>query len=78
MAEVIRSLRGRAALPGRPRPTTRRSTMALPGGAGRTADAAPVRRGVGFAVGFKNLMFSEGFDDYSTALGAARSTDGRP
>jgi CO/xanthine dehydrogenase Mo-binding subunit len=26
-----------------------------------------VRRGTGFAVGFKNLMFSEGFDDYSTA-----------
>jgi CO/xanthine dehydrogenase Mo-binding subunit len=26
-----------------------------------------VRRGVGFAVGFKNLAFSEGFDDYSTA-----------
>ena len=26
-----------------------------------------VRRGVGFAVGFKNLMYAEGFDDYSTA-----------
>jgi CO/xanthine dehydrogenase Mo-binding subunit len=38
-----------------------------PGGAGLTADAGDVRRGVGFAVGFKNLMFSEGFDDYSTA-----------
>jgi CO/xanthine dehydrogenase Mo-binding subunit len=41
--------------------------MALPGGAGRTADLARVRRGVGFAVGFKNLMYSEGFDDFSTA-----------
>jgi xanthine dehydrogenase D subunit len=41
--------------------------MALPGGAGRTADPARVRRGVGFAVGFKNLMYSEGFDDSSTA-----------
>jgi CO/xanthine dehydrogenase Mo-binding subunit len=38
-----------------------------PGGAGLTADAGDVRRGVGFAVGFKNLMFSEGFDDHSTA-----------
>jgi CO/xanthine dehydrogenase Mo-binding subunit len=38
-----------------------------PGGAGRTADEHHVQRGVGFAVGFKNLMFSEGFDDYSTA-----------
>ena len=26
-----------------------------------------VRRGVGFALGFKNVAFSEGWDDYSTA-----------
>lgn len=41
--------------------------MGRPGGAGRTADAHHVKRGVGFAIGWKNLMFSEGFDDYSTA-----------
>jgi xanthine dehydrogenase D subunit len=41
--------------------------MARPGGAGRTADADHVRRGVGLALGWKNLAFSEGFDDYSTA-----------
>ena len=41
--------------------------MARPGGAGRTADAQHVRRGVGYALGWKNLAFSEGFDDYSTA-----------
>jgi xanthine dehydrogenase D subunit len=41
--------------------------MTLPGGAGRTALHDNVRRGVGFAVGFKNLAFSEGFDDYATA-----------
>jgi CO/xanthine dehydrogenase Mo-binding subunit len=41
--------------------------MARPGGAGRTADGDHVRRGVGWAVSIKNLMFSEGFDDYSTA-----------
>ena len=39
----------------------------LPGGTGMTALGSHVRRGVGMAVGFKNLMFSEGFDDYSTA-----------
>jgi xanthine dehydrogenase D subunit len=38
-----------------------------PGGAGRTDDPARTRRGVGVAVGFKNLMYSEGFDDPSEA-----------
>ena len=41
--------------------------MARPGGAGRTADAGDVRRGVGFAVGFKNLMYAEGYPDGSSA-----------
>ncbi len=41
--------------------------MALPGGAGLTADASHVRRGIGWGVAIKNLMYSEKFDDYSTA-----------
>ncbi len=41
--------------------------MRLPGGAGRTADAQHIVRGIGYGVGMKNLMYSEGFDDYSTA-----------
>lgn len=41
--------------------------MELPGGAGRTADPKNIVRGEAIAVGFKNLMFSEGFDDFSTA-----------
>jgi CO/xanthine dehydrogenase Mo-binding subunit len=41
--------------------------MTRPGGAGRTADADHVVRGEALAVGFKNLMFSEGFDDSSAA-----------
>ena len=48
-------------LPADPDPLT------LPGGAGRSSGPQDVHRGVGLAVGFKNLMFSEGFDDYSTA-----------
>jgi CO/xanthine dehydrogenase Mo-binding subunit len=39
----------------------------LPGGVGRTSDPQDLRRGVGFAVGFKNIAFSEGADDFSTA-----------
>jgi len=41
--------------------------MDRPGGAGRTADADHVVRGEAVALGFKNLMFSEGFDDASEA-----------
>ena len=41
--------------------------MELPGGAGRTADPKNIVRGEAIAVGFKNVMFSEGFDDFSTA-----------
>jgi CO/xanthine dehydrogenase Mo-binding subunit len=42
--------------------------MSLPGGAGRTADPEHISRGEAIAVGFKNLMFSEGFDDFSSAV----------
>jgi len=43
------------------------NVMRLPGGAGRTADREHVVRGIGYGVSMKNLMYSEGFDDYSTA-----------
>lgn len=56
-----------AAIPMPPAPDRGTDPLLLPGGAGRTADHERVRRGVGFAVGFKNLMYAEGFDDYSTA-----------
>jgi xanthine dehydrogenase D subunit len=39
----------------------------MPGGVSNTTHGEGVRRGVGYAVGFKNVGFSEGFDDYSTA-----------
>jgi CO/xanthine dehydrogenase Mo-binding subunit len=41
--------------------------MQLPGAAGRTAQPGDVVRGIGWGVAMKNLMYSEGFDDYSTA-----------
>jgi CO/xanthine dehydrogenase Mo-binding subunit len=41
--------------------------MRLPGGSGNTSRGEGVRRGVGFAVGFKNIGYSEGFDDYTAA-----------
>jgi len=39
----------------------------LPGGVGLTSSRSHVRRGVGYALGFKNIAFSEGFDDYAEA-----------
>ncbi len=44
-----------------------RDAIRLPGGAGNTTRGEGVRRGTGFAVGFKNICYSEGFDDYCTA-----------
>ncbi len=44
-----------------------RDPLRLPGGAGNTTRGEGVRRGTGFAAGFKNICFSEGFDDYCTA-----------
>jgi xanthine dehydrogenase D subunit len=76
VAEVIRTCVEAPSLAGAaPADDPAVPTMALPGGAGRTADAHHVKRGVGFAVGWKNLMFSEGFDDFST--GWAQLLDGR-
>jgi CO/xanthine dehydrogenase Mo-binding subunit len=44
-----------------------REAVRLPGGAGNTTRGEGVRRGVGFAVGFKNICYSEGFDDSCSA-----------
>jgi CO/xanthine dehydrogenase Mo-binding subunit len=44
-----------------------REAIRLPGGAGNTTRGEGVKRGVGFAVGFKNLCYSEGFDDSCAA-----------
>jgi CO/xanthine dehydrogenase Mo-binding subunit len=38
-----------------------------PGGSFGTTEGEAVRRGVGFAFGFKNVAFSEGFDDFTVA-----------
>jgi xanthine dehydrogenase D subunit len=39
----------------------------LPGGSGLTTETDDVSRGVGYALGIKNLGFSEGFDDFAQA-----------
>jgi xanthine dehydrogenase D subunit len=39
----------------------------MPGGVSNTTHGEGVVRGVGYGIGIKNICFSEGFDDFSTA-----------
>jgi CO/xanthine dehydrogenase Mo-binding subunit len=64
MAEVIRAA---AALDPPADEQLPRDSLRLPGGTGNTTRGEGVRRGVGFAVGYKNIAYSEGFDDYCAA-----------
>ena len=49
-----------------------------PGGVSNTTHGESVRRGIGYAVGFKNVGYSEGFNDYSTARVKLSVVGGRP
>src|SRR5437867_2450798 len=51
---------------------------AMPGGVSNTTHGEGVKRGIGYAVGFKNIGYSEGFDDHSTARVRLSVIDGRP
>jgi CO/xanthine dehydrogenase Mo-binding subunit len=64
VAEVIRRC---AEIPAPEPEELPRDPIRLPGGAGNTTRGDGVRRGTGFAVGFKNICYSEGFDDYCAA-----------
>jgi xanthine dehydrogenase D subunit len=56
-----------AAAPGNGNGAGQPDLRGLPGGVANTTHGEGVVRGVGYAVGYKNVGFSEGFDDYSTA-----------
>lgn len=55
-----------------------RDLRELPGGVSNVTHGEGVRCGVGYAVGFKNIGFSAGFDDYSTARVRLSVSDGEP
>jgi xanthine dehydrogenase D subunit len=67
--EVIRACTALPMPPDEPdKGARRRDPITLPGGvAGNVGRGEAIRRGVGFAVGYKNLAYSEGFDDSSEA-----------
>jgi CO/xanthine dehydrogenase Mo-binding subunit len=69
VVELLQSVRGR------PLPA---EGGAMPGGIANATHGEGVVRGVGYAVGFKNVGFSEGFDDYSTARVRLSTAGGEP
>jgi CO/xanthine dehydrogenase Mo-binding subunit len=56
----------RAPMPA-PEPAHGRDQLDYPGGTGNVSHGESLAIGVGYAVGFKNTAFSEGFDDSATA-----------
>ncbi len=67
VAPVERCIRETDALPLPPPLPEDAHELLLPGGSGLTADRRHIVRGIGYGVSIKNIMYSEGFDDYSTA-----------
>jgi len=79
VAELLRRVRAMPLPPDAPSKNVERVDLtAMPGGVSNTTHGEAVRRGVGYAVGFKNVGYSEGFDDYSTARVRLSVVDGRP
>jgi CO/xanthine dehydrogenase Mo-binding subunit len=78
-APVAELLRRVEALP-LPRPVdpSRLDLREQPGGVSNTTHGEGVRRGIGYAVAFKNVGFSEGFDDFSTARVRLEIVGGEP
>ncbi|MEV0615824.1 molybdopterin cofactor-binding domain-containing protein [Nonomuraea sp. NPDC050404] len=74
LAEMLRDLEAMPLPPGGPEHDLR----GLPGGVSQTTHGESVRRGVGYGVGIKNICFSEGFDDFSTARVRAELVGGEP
>src|SRR5690349_19978349 len=82
VAELLRRVRD-APLPARPAPGGQAGDgtpdlREMPGGVSNTTHGEGVVRGVGYGVGIKNVGFSEGFDDYSTARVRLEAVAGEP
>ncbi|TXS21433.1 xanthine dehydrogenase subunit D [Streptomyces sp. ms191] len=80
VAELLRRVKARPMPPERQWETAGEGAdvRALPGGLSNTTHGEGVVRGVGYAVGIKNVGFSEGFDDYSTARVSLEVINGEP
>jgi len=59
-------------------PLEGRDAIGYPGGAGNVGRGEALKRGVGYAVGYKNVAYSEGFDDAAEATVTLRPSAGGP
>ena len=79
VAEILRLVRSRPLPPAPPvTGSAERDLRTLPGGVSNTTHGEGVVRGVGYAIGIKNVCFSEGFDDFSIARVALELAGGEP
>ncbi|MGP3970127.1 xanthine dehydrogenase subunit D [Streptomyces sp. 6N223] len=80
VAELLRRVRERPLPPERQWETAGGGPdlRALPGGLSNATHGEGVVRGVGYAVAVKNVGFSEGYDDYSTARVRLEVVGGEP
>ncbi|MFH8473467.1 xanthine dehydrogenase family protein molybdopterin-binding subunit [Streptomyces sp. NPDC018000] len=80
VAELLRRVKARPLPPERQWEVAgeQADVRALPGGLSNTTHGEGVVRGIGYAVGIKNVGFSEGFDDYSTARVRMEVIGGEP
>ncbi|MFI9030678.1 xanthine dehydrogenase family protein molybdopterin-binding subunit [Streptomyces sp. NPDC053560] len=79
VAELLRRVKAMPLPPENQWETTEGADVrALPGGLSNTTHGEGVVRGIGYAVGIKNVGFSEGFDDYSTAKVRMEVINGEP
>jgi Aerobic-type carbon monoxide dehydrogenase, large subunit CoxL/CutL homologs len=78
LAGMLRAIAAMPLPPDPPRDGAAVDLRALPGGVAQTTHGEGVRRGVGYGVGIKNICYSEGFDDYSTARVRVELLGGEP
>ena len=76
VAELLRRVQAMP-LPAQ-RPAAGHDLRELPGGVSNTTHGEGVVRGIGYAVAYKNVGFSEGYDDYSTARVRLQVNGGEP
>ncbi len=79
VAELLRRVRAMPLPAERPAPGAGGADLrGLPGGVSNVTHGEGVVRGIGYAVAYKNVGFSEGFDDYSTARVRLEVVAGEP